>query len=102
VGETLPGGGVLREVYRTRIVFARDGRLEELTFPERRLAFSALPSLAAAGFVEAGAVEISADRGQGVIRLGTGGADGEEEVVRQPIQMIAADPRRPDPVEEPQ
>jgi general secretion pathway protein C len=46
VGDTLPGGGVLREVYRSRIVFARNGRIEELTFPERRLAFAALPSLA--------------------------------------------------------
>jgi general secretion pathway protein C len=46
VGETLPGGGVLREIYSTRIVFAREGRMEELTFPERRLAFAAPPSLA--------------------------------------------------------
>jgi general secretion pathway protein C len=102
VGETLPGGGVLREVYRTRIVFAREGRMEELAFPERRLAFAAPPSLAAVSVVSADATEIPASGGQGVIRLGTGGADGEEEVVRQPIQMIAADPRHPDPVEEPQ
>jgi type II secretory pathway component PulC len=102
VGETLPGGGVLRGIYRARIVFARDGRMEELSFPERHLAFAPPPSLASLGLVETGTVEIPASGGQGVIRLGTGGADGEEEVVRPPIQMIAPDPRHPDPVEEPQ
>jgi type II secretory pathway component PulC len=47
VGETLPGGGVLREVYRTRILFAREGRLEELTFPQHPLRVGAQPSMSA-------------------------------------------------------
>lgn len=112
VGDTLPGGGVLREVYRTRIVFARDGRLEDLTFAEHRLAFASAPSLAALGAPSlpgrAGLPPLSplpgSDDGRdnaGAIHLDTGGADGEEEAARPPIYMKPPDPGIPDPVEVP-
>jgi hypothetical protein len=63
VGDTLPGGGVLREVYRTRIVFAREGRMEELSFPQRGLQFASAPSIAAAGNLDNDA---STDAGSGI------------------------------------
>jgi hypothetical protein len=51
----LPGGGVLREVYRARIVFAREGRMEELSFQQHPLQFAGPPSVGAiAALVAAG------------------------------------------------
>ena len=37
VGQALPGGAVLKEVHRQRIVFSRDGRLETLRLPKDSL-----------------------------------------------------------------
>ena len=37
VGQALPGGAVLKEVHRRRIVFSRDGRLETLRLPKESL-----------------------------------------------------------------
>jgi type II secretory pathway component PulC len=45
VGQSLPGGGVLREVYARSIVFERDGRNEELSFPQIRLQYAERASL---------------------------------------------------------
>jgi hypothetical protein len=45
VGDALPHGAVLRQVYARRIVFERDGKFEELAFPESTLRFAARPSL---------------------------------------------------------
>jgi hypothetical protein len=109
VGEALPGGGVLREVYRTRIVFARNGQMEELSFPERRLAFAPPPSISALGAGgTTGVMDLwalpGADDGRnnkGVVHLDTGGADGEEEVYRPPIVTKAPTPGIEDPVEDP-
>jgi len=51
VGQDLPGGGVLRQVYARSIVFERDGRNEELSFPQGRLQFA--ERVAAGGLVAA-------------------------------------------------
>jgi type II secretory pathway component PulC len=50
VGEELPQGAVLRQVYLRRIVFERDGKLEVLSFPESTLRFAARPSLGALAY----------------------------------------------------
>lgn len=46
VGQELPGGGVLRQVYARQVVIERDGHYEELRFPPSSLRFAAPPSLA--------------------------------------------------------
>jgi type II secretory pathway component PulC len=45
VGEELPGGARLREVYGRRIVFERDGKYEDLAFPENPLHEADPPSM---------------------------------------------------------
>jgi general secretion pathway protein C len=45
VGEEMPGGATLREVYARRIVFERDGRFEDLAFPENPLQQADPPSI---------------------------------------------------------
>ena len=45
VGDELPGGATLREVYARRIVFERDGRYEDLSFPENPLQQAEPPSI---------------------------------------------------------
>jgi hypothetical protein len=81
VGDTLPGGGVLREVYRSRIVFGRDGRTEELTFPEHRLQLAPPPTLRA---VESAGAYIPAFDGSS----GVEGISGN----RQPSDFVGGKP----------
>lgn len=45
VGEEMPGGATLRGVYARRIVFERDGKYEELAFPENPLQEADAPSI---------------------------------------------------------
>jgi len=45
VGEEMPGGATLHEVYARRIVFERDGKYEELAFPENPLQEAEPPSI---------------------------------------------------------
>jgi general secretion pathway protein C len=45
VGDEMPGGATLREVYAKRIVFERDGKYEDLAFPENPLQQADPPSI---------------------------------------------------------
>jgi len=45
VGEEMPGGATLRGVYARRIVFEREGKYEELAFPENPLQEADPPSI---------------------------------------------------------